>query len=66
VPKKASTKSLKYTLDLKEAPMDLWGGTTPEVSSISLNQSLFVLFILFIISFFLFWKEKLTDKINNI
>lgn len=44
--KKVSTKSSKYTLDLKDATLDIGGGVTPEHSSMSLFQSLLALFVL--------------------
>jgi hypothetical protein len=32
----------------------------------SLPQSLLAIFVLWVLSFLFFWKEKLTDKISNI
>jgi hypothetical protein len=44
-PKKASSKSSKYTLDLKDATTDIGGGHIVE-SSMSLPQSLLAIFVL--------------------
>ncbi len=63
--KKVSSKSSKYTIDLKDATLDIGGGVMPESSSSGIWGTLITLLLLSISSFILFWKYQPNNFIDK-